>query len=172
MEKLRSMEVKLIAAIFLIGGVSGFFLFFIKLLSFESSFLAIAHLVVSLLFLATAYSGYLLFKEEERGIEIGRAVILLQIVNFKIYGLTYFFVTGAYVFAGIYGQELGVKFGLDTGLSIVLDEDEPHFILRINLLALIIFIYLTKLLNKIHDDQLIQEELDRIKRENSRSQIS
>ena len=112
----------------------------------------------------TLYSGYLLLiKEDEKGLEIGRAVISLQIINFNIAGLQYVFITGAYLFFGFRNINVHLNFGLENTFLIKLYNESQDFVFNINILALGVFLYLSRTLSKIEDEKEIQEELERSK---------
>jgi hypothetical protein len=163
MQKLKSIEVKLIAAFLLVAGRWGFLAFLYRLFALDSGFEMILHLFAAGLFGLTTYSGFLLLKENEKGLEIGRAIVAMQIVNFHIAGLGYSFITGAYLFFGISNARFGFDFGLDTGFLIELADESTNFVLRLNILAVAVFVYLSRTLNRVQEEQDIQEELDRSK---------
>jgi hypothetical protein len=148
MKALRTTEIKIIGAFFLVSGLLGFFLFLPRIFPLDNliSFLSIFPTFV---FGLTFYAGYLLLlREDERGLEIGRSVVAMQLLNFKIGGLGYSFITGAYIFFGFVNLNGGLNFGLETEFSVTLSDDSP-FIFRINILALAVFIYLTRTMRKI-----------------------
>ena len=125
-----------------------------------------AGVIAAAFFGLTGYAGFQLLKENEKGLEIARAIIAIQIISFHIAGLGYSFVTGAYLFVGITNAQIGFKFGLETNLSITLADESTDFVLRLNLLAIIAFIYLSRLLKQVEDDNDI---LDAVSRQNEES---
>ncbi len=157
----KSTEIKLIGAFFLVGGLFGF-ITFIGMIFPLNNFISFLNLFSTLFFALTFYSGYLLLlKENENGLEIGRAVIALQIIQFHIMGIGYLFVTGGYIFAGFNNINFGVTFGLENTFVINFSEETSNFIFRVNILALGIFIYLTRIIKKIDDERERQEELEK-----------
>jgi hypothetical protein len=162
MNTFKSTEIKLIGAFFLVAGLYGF-ITFLGIIFPLNGFGSFFNLFPTLLFALTLYSGYLiLLKEDEKGLEYGRAVIALQIVQFHILGVGYLFVTGGYIFIGFTNFNFGIKFGLDNTFMINLAEETNNFQLRLNVLALTIFMYLSKVMNKIENERVVQEELDKI----------
>jgi hypothetical protein len=137
---------------FWFGGVLGF-LTFLRLLLSLNDLTSFLNIFPTLLFGLTLYSGYLLIlKENEKGLEIGRAVIALQIIHFHIAGIGYLFVTGVYIFIGFSNAAFGINFGLDNTFLMNITDDTDRFTFRINVLALAIFIYLTKVMHKINEE--------------------
>ncbi|HBK88569.1 MAG: hypothetical protein U0289_06610 [Cyclobacteriaceae bacterium] len=161
MERLKSIEIKLIAAFLLVTGFLGFVALFSTILSTDNSIVGILYLFIAVLFGLTMYSGYLLLKEDEKGLEIGRAIIALQILNFDIAGLSYLFTTGGAVLFGLGNSKIGFDFVIQTGFTINLNDESTNFILRINLLAIGLFVYLSRTIRKLEDEQEIQEELEK-----------
>ena len=163
MEKFKSTEIKLIGAFFLVAGLFGFFRFLILIFPIDN-FVSLFNLFPTMLYGLTLYSGYLLLiKEDEKGLEIGRAVISLQIINFNIAGLGYVFITGAYLFFGFRNLNVHLNFGLDNIFLVNLYEESADFIFNINILALGVFLYLSRTLSKIEREKEIREELERDK---------
>jgi len=103
----------------------------------------------------------LLLKENVRGLEIGRAVIALQIIQFHVAGLGYLFVTGAYIFVGFANLNFALNFGLENTFTINLSDDTSNVVFRLNILALAIFIYFTGVMNKIYDNEELQEAIEK-----------
>jgi hypothetical protein len=164
MNTFKSTELKLIGAFFLVAGLYGF----ITLLSTIfpiNGFISFLNFFPTLFYALTLYSGYLiLLKEDEAGLEYGRAVIALQIIQFHILGVGYLFVTGGYIFIGVTNLNFAINFGLENTFVINLAEETNNFQLRLNILALAIFMYLSKVMSKIESEKKIQEELDKINR--------
>ena len=172
MKALRTTEIKLVGAFFLVAGLFGFFTFISIALPLVD-LVSILNLFPTLLFALTLYSGYLLLlKENPKGLEIGRAVVALQIIQFNIGGLTYVFFTGAYVTVGFVNLDFGMRFGLENTFQINLLDDTSNLVLHLNILALGIFIYLTKAINKIHDEEDMQEALEEEKSKREDSPVS
>jgi hypothetical protein len=158
MKVFRSTEIKLTGAFFLVAGLFGFFTFVGMVFPLDS-LISFLNIFPTVLYGLAAYSGYLLLlKENVRGIEIGRLVIILQVINFHVAGLGYLFVTGAYVFIGFANFDFGLNFGVDNTFAINLTEGTGVVIFRVNILALAIFIYLNRVLDKIYDRQEGQDE--------------
>jgi hypothetical protein len=165
MKGLKSTEVKLIAAFFLVTGFLGFVVLFSGILMVDNSIEGILYLFIAGLFGLTMYSGYLLLRGNENGLEIGRAIIALQIINFDIAGLSYLFTTGGAILFGLTNSKLGFDFVIETGFTINLSDESTNFILRVNLLAIGLFIYLSRIIRRIENEQEIQEELEKRKDE-------
>ncbi len=167
MNEFRTTEIKLIGAFLLVAGLFGLFAF-LALNSSPDNLVNLLNIFPTILFGLTVYSGYLLLlKENVKGLEIGRAVIALQIINFHIAGLGYLFVTGAYIFVGFTNLNFALNFGLANTFIINLSEDTSNVVFRLNILALAIFIYLTRVINKIFDDQELakgfeKQEVDKV----------
>lgn len=159
MKDFRTTEVRLIGAFFLVAGLFGLSTF-LGLIFPIDNIISLLNIFPTVLFGLTFYSGYLLLlKENVRGLEIGRAVITLQIVQFHIAGLGYLFVTGAYIFVGFANLNFALTFGVENTFTINLSDDTSNVVFRLNILALSIFIYLTKLMNRIYDNQELQEAI-------------
>ena len=160
MKEFRTTEIKLIGAFFLVAGLFGLFTFLTIIFPLDN-IVSLINIFPTILFGLTLYSGYLLLlKENVKGLEIGRAVIALQIIHFHIAGVGYLFVTGVYAFLGFANLDFGLKFGLDNTFVINLSEETDLILFKINILALGIFIYLTKVMNKIYEEQEINELKD------------
>jgi hypothetical protein len=165
MKEFKTTEIKLIGAFFLVAGLFGLFTFLALIFPLDN-FISFLNIFPTILFGMTVYSGYLLLlKENVKGLEIGRAVIALQIIQFHIAGLGYLFVTGAYVFVGFANLNFAMNFGLENMFAINLSDDSSNIVFRVNILALAIFSYLTRVMNKIYDDQEFQDAIDNQKRE-------
>jgi hypothetical protein len=165
MKEFRTTEIKLVGAFFLVAGLFGLFTFLTFVFPLDN-LISVLNIFPTVLFGATVYSGYLLLlKEDVQGLEIGRAVIALQIIQFHIAGLGYLFVTGAYIFVGFANLDFAMNFGLENTFNINLSDDSSNIVFRINILALAIFIYLTKVMNKIYDYQEFQEPIKNQKRD-------
>jgi len=163
MKEFRTTEIKLIGAFFLVAGLFGLFNFLTLIFPLDN-LIGLINIFPTLLFGMTVYSGYLLLlKENAKGLEIGRAVIILQIIQFHIAGLGYLFVTGAYIFIGFANLNFGMNFGLENTFTINLSDDTSNIVFRINILALAIFIYLTRVMNKIYDNQELEEAIGKQK---------
>lgn len=159
MKHLHTTEIKLIGAFFIVAGLYGLSMFLAVTFPLHD-IISLLNLFPTALFALTTYSGYLLLvKENAKGLEIGRAVIALQLIQFHIAGLGYLFVTGAYAFVGFANLNFGLTFGLQNTFTINISEDTSHVVFRLNILALSVFIYLTRLMNKIDDDQELEEAL-------------
>jgi hypothetical protein len=157
MKEFRTTEIKLVGAFFLVAGLFGLFTFLGVIFPLDN-FISFVNLFPTLLFGLTVYSGYLLLiKENVKGLEIGRAVIALQIIQFHIAGLGYFFVTGAFIFVGFQNLNFAMNFGLQNTFTINLSEDTSNVLFKVNILALAIFFYLTRVMNKIYEKQELQE---------------
>jgi hypothetical protein len=163
MDRLKRIEIRIIAAFFFVTGLTGLFAFLIKIFTLDNIFIIVMYLIASGLFGLTTYAGYLLFKEKEKGLEIGRAIAAMQIIYFDISGLSYLFTTGIAIMFGLKDSNVGFDFVVQTGFTINLIDEPVNFIFKINLLALGIFLYLSRTINKIQDDQDIQEELEKNK---------
>lgn len=163
MKEFRTTEIKAIGAFFLVAGLFGLFRFLVLIFPLDN-LVSLVNLFPTVLYGLTVYSGYqLLFKENIKGLEIGRAVIILQIINFHIAGLGYLFVTGAYIFVGFTNLNFALNFGLENTFLINLSDDTSNVVFRVNILALAIFIYLTKVMNKIYENEELQEALEKQK---------
>ena len=161
-EAFKTTEIKLVGAFFLVAGLFGLFTF-LDLIFPLDSIISILNIFPTVLFALTLYSGYLLLlKENVKGLEIGRAVIALQIIHFHIAGIGYLFVTGVYVFVGFANLDFGLTFGLENTFTINISEETDNLLFKVNILALAIFIYLTRVMNKIHEEQE-RRELEREK---------
>lgn len=103
-----------------------------------------------MLFALALYSGYLLLlKENTKGLEIARALVAMQIVNFNIAGIGYLFVTGVYIFIGFFNNDFGMNFGLGNTFHITVLDETTSVVFRMNILALGAFIYLTRVIGKL-----------------------
>ena len=163
MKEFKTIEIKLVGAFFLVAGLFGLFTF-LGLIFPLDNFISFLNILPTILFGLTVYSGYLLLlKENVRGLEIGRAVIAVQIIQFHIAGLGYLFVTGAYIFVGFANLNFALNFGLDNTFTINLSDDTSNVVFRVNILALAIFIYLTKVMNRIYDSQELTEAIEKQK---------
>ncbi|MEM8569202.1 MAG: hypothetical protein AAGF85_22290 [Bacteroidota bacterium] len=157
MKEFRTTEIKAVGAFFLVAGLFGLFTF-LGLIFPLDNFVGFLNLFPTALYGLTVYSGYLLlFKEDIKGLEIGRGVIIIQLINFHIAGLGYLFVTGAYIFVGFTNLNFALNFGLENTFLINLSDDTSNVVFRVNILALAIFIYLTRVMNKIHEKEEFQE---------------
>jgi hypothetical protein len=151
MDIIKSKEVKIVGAFLLITGISGSVLFLTILFPFRN-IISLLNIIPIVLFLLTAYSGYLiLIKESENGLVYGRAIVALQIIKFHILGIGYYFVTGGYLFIGFNNLNFGFDFGLGTKFSVQIFDDISNVMFQLNILALVVFIYLSKLLNRIDE---------------------
>ena len=160
MKAFRTTEIKLVGAFFLVAGLFGLFTFLGMVFPLDN-LMSLVNIFPTVLFGLTVYSGYLLLlKENVKGLEIGRAVIALQIIHFHIAGVGYLFVTGAYIFLGFSNLNFGLNFGLENTFTINISEESDNILFRINILALAVFIYLTKVMDKIYDEQELQESLE------------
>lgn len=165
MKEFKTTEIKLVGAFFLVAGLFGF-VTFLGVIFPLNELGKLLYILPAVLFGLAVYSGYLLLiKENIKGIEIARAVIALQMIQFHIAGLGYLFVTGAFLFVGFENANLGFNFGLESVFSVTLSEDTSNVVLRINILAVGIFFYLTKTLNKFYDDQEIRDAIEAQKHE-------
>src|SRR5688572_5363326 len=118
MKDFRTTEIKLIGAFFLVAGLFGLFTF-LGLIFPLDSIISILNIFPTVLFALTLYSGYLLLlKENVKGLEIGRAVIALQIIHFHIAGVGYLFVTGVYIFVGFANLDFALTFGLENTFTV------------------------------------------------------
>jgi hypothetical protein len=153
MKEFRTTEIKLIGAFFLVAGLFGLFAFLTLIFPLDN-LISLMNIFPTILFGMTVYSGYLLLlRENVKGLEIGRAVIVLQIIQFHIAGLGYLFVTGAYIFVGFANLNFAMNFGLENTFTINLSDDTSNVVFRVNILALAIFIYLTRVMNKIYENE-------------------
>ena len=160
MKRLKTTEVKLIGSFFLVCGIWGFVIFLGKIFPIDN-LINVLNIFPTILFGLTFYSGYLLLlKENEKGLEIGRAIIAIQILNFNIAGLEYLFITGVYIFCGFTNLNFALKFGFENTFWIGIYDGPTDFVLKINILALAIFLYLSRTIKKIDEETTIQEELD------------
>lgn len=158
MEQFKTIEIKVIGAFFLVGGLFGFYTF-LGIIFPLNNLISFLNIFPTILFGLALYSGYLLLiKEDEKGLEIGRAVDALQILKFTIVGVSYVFITGAYVFVGFTNIDFGLNFGLDNTFHIGLMDETDFLELRVNILALSAFIYLTKLLKRLDDGREMMTE--------------
>jgi hypothetical protein len=172
MQKLRSAEIKLIGAFFLVAGLLGFFTFLIRIFPLDNIFLSVLNLFPTVLFGFTFYSGYLLLlKENEKGLEIARAVSSLQIIHFNIAGLEYIFITGAYLFFGFKNANVGFDFGLQTSFTVNLYDEAPAMVVQINILALGVFLYLSRTIRRIEGEREIEEEVERSKSKSPQTNV-
>ena len=153
MKNRNSTELKILAAILFVAGFYGFVSSLLAIFSAENFVGIIFHLGLILIFGLTTLSGLLIFKENEKGLVYARAIVALQFINFKIAGLGYYFVTGAYLFVGINGSEIGFEYGLNTGMNFILGDSDV-LMFRLNLLAIGAFIYLTRLLNQLDEEEI------------------
>ncbi len=153
MVTLKSTEIKIVGAFLLVSGLFGFFAFILTIFPLNN-FVAFFNIVPTFLFALTFYSGYLLLiKQDEKGIEYARAVVALQLINFHIYGVGYMFITGAFIFIGFNNLNFGFDVGLNTTFVINLSEETNNFLFRVNILALAVFIYLSRLMNRIEEEE-------------------
>ena len=160
MNDFRTTEIKLIGAFFLVTGLFGFYTFLTLIFPLDN-LISIINIFPTVLFGLTLYSGYLLLlKENVKGIEIARAVMALQILHFHIGGIGYLFVTGAFVFAGVNNLKFGFTFGFQNTFIINLSEETGGILFKVNVLAIAIFIYLTKVMKKIYEEQERIESLE------------
>ncbi len=148
-ENKQSIELKLVAAFFFVTGVYGAFNSIISFPIVEDLLQILFGGFLIVIFGLTALSGYFIFIENDKGLEYARAIAALQIVHFHIGGIGYYFVTGVYAFVGLINADFGLRFGLDNGMFINVASDPSLFILRINILAIGVFIYISKLLNRL-----------------------
>lgn len=163
MHFLKSTEIKVIAAFFLVAGGYGL-VHFLNFVFPLNDLLSILYIFPTFLYALTLYSGYLLLiKNDEKGLIYGRAVVAMQMVHFVIGGISYLFVTGAFLFAGFENFSFGFNFGLDNVFMINIDAPGNMFALKGNVLAIGVFLYLSKTLKKVEDHKLAQE-LDKKKR--------
>ncbi|MFT5618550.1 MAG: hypothetical protein ACI85I_001785 [Arenicella sp.] len=153
MNTLQSKEAKIIGALFLISGIAGVFTFIAILFPFNS-LLSLINTVPLLLFAFTGYSGYLLLvQENEKGLDYLRAIVAVQIIQFHLFGIGYYFVTGGFATIGIINISLNFNFGFDNNFIINLTEENNDFILRLNILALFAFGYLTRMIQKVEREE-------------------
>jgi hypothetical protein len=172
MKTLRTTEIKLVGAFFLVAGLFGFFTFVSIALPLVD-LVSILNLFPTLLFALTLYSGYLLLlKENPKGLEIGRAVVALQIIQFHIGGLGYLFVTGVYIFIGFVNLDFATTVGIENTFHVNLSDDTSNVAFRLNILALGVFIYLTRVIKKIQDEEDIREALEELKSKRENETIS
>ncbi|MEX2231159.1 MAG: hypothetical protein WD824_03290 [Cyclobacteriaceae bacterium] len=164
MNDFRTTEIKLIGAFFLVAGLFGFYTFLIMIFPLDN-LISIVNIFPTVLFGLTLYSGYLLLlKENVKGLEIGRAVIALQILHFHIAGIGYLFVTGAFIFTGFNNFNFGRTFGFQNTFLINISEETGNILFKVNILALAIFFYLTKVMKKIYEEQERIESLENEKK--------
>jgi hypothetical protein len=161
MDRLKRIEIKIIAAFFFVTGLTGLFAFLIKIFTLDNMLLIAIYLVASGLFGLTTYAGYLLFRENEKGLEFARAISAIQLIYFDISGVSYLFTTGFAIMFGLKNSDVGFDFVVQTGFTINLTDNPVNFIFKINLLALGIFLYLSRTISKVQDDKELQEELEK-----------
>jgi hypothetical protein len=160
MKEFKTTEVKLIGAFFLVAGLVGLFTF-LGLIFPMDNLVSLINLFPTILFGLTVYAGYLLLiKDSVKGLEIGRAIIALQIVNFHIAGVGYLFVTGAYIFVGFTNLNFALSFGMESAFIINLSDDTSNVAFRLNILALPIFIYMTRVIDRFYDIQESKESIE------------
>lgn len=148
----NSTEIKLVGAFFLVGGLTGF-IYFLAAVFPINGLISFLYIIPTFLYGLTFYSGYLLLiKNDISGMEIGRAIIALQIIHFAIAGVEYVFVTGAHISIGFINWHFVFNFGLDNKFLISLYDESSNFLFKVNLLALAIFIYLSRTLTKLDED--------------------
>lgn len=139
MKQFKTPEIKLIGAFLLVAGLYGLCTF-VDLVFPLDNFISVLNIFPTILFGLTVYAGYLvLLKEDVKGLEIGRAVIALQVIQFHIAGIGYLFVTGAYVFFGFANLHFALTFGLENTFLINLTDDTSDVVFRLNILALTFF---------------------------------
>lgn len=149
----NSTEVRLIGSFFLVAGLIGFFMFFDRLFPF-SDFLNLLNLLPAGLFALTTYSGYLLVaKGNATGLEIGRAIVALQIIGFQGAGFAYVFITGPYAVIRFGSSNAGFNLGLRLAFEISIYEDVGGFLVQVNIIALVAFIYLTRAYNRATSEE-------------------
>ena len=159
MKELRTTEIKLFGAFFLVAGLFGLYTF-LGLVFPLDDLVSVINIFPTVLFGLALYSGYLLLiQENAKGLEIGRAVIALQVVHFQIAGIGYLFVTGPFIFVGFANLNFGMNIGLDNNFIIRLSDAVTDVVFRINILALSIFLYLTRLIKKIDEKMELQESV-------------
>lgn len=160
---MKSTEIKVIGAFFLVAGLFGFFSFLVMIFPLDN-IQSLLNLFPTLLYGLTLYSGYLLLiRENEKGLEIGRAVISLQILSFNIAGLGYVFVTGGYIFFGFRNITVHLDFGLNNTFLVNLYDEPQDFILNINILALAVFLFLNRTIYKIDNERELHDMIERNK---------
>ena len=153
MNDFRTAEIKVIGILFLVAGLFGFLMFLPAIFPLDN-LISLLNILPAGLFVLAFYSGYLLlFKEDVKGLEIGRAVVALQIIHFHIAGVGYLFVTGVYVFVGFTNFNFNVSFGIENTFTVNVTEETSDVLIKANILALIIFMYLTRVRNKIYDEE-------------------
>lgn len=152
MNSLRTTEVKLIGAILLAAGLYGFVVF-ATLVFPLNDLVNVLNIFPTSLFGMALYAGYLLLlKESPKGLGIARALVALQIIHFGIAGIEYLFVTGIYIFVGFSNLHFSMNFGLENTFQISFSDESNNFIFHVNILALFVFIYLTRVLDKLPED--------------------
>lgn len=153
MNDFRTAEIKVIGILLMVAGLFGFLMFLPAIFPLDN-LISLLNIFPAGLFVLAFYSGYLLlFKEDVKGLEIGRAVVALQIIHFHIAGVGYLFVTGVYVFVGFTNFNFNVSFGIENTFAVNVSEETSNVLIKVNILALIIFMYLTRVRNKIYDEE-------------------
>jgi hypothetical protein len=91
-------------------------------------------------------TGLRLLKKRDRAFRMARILFALQIPNFTLGGISYFFATGAYFLVNmgnVHGG--GIHFDIGTRMYLVLGGDSNAVGIGVNLLALAAFFYLGRL---------------------------
>ena len=159
MKELKTREIKLFGAFFLVAGLFGLYTF-LGLVFPLDDLVSVLNIFPTVLFGLALYSGYLLLiQENAKGLEIGRAVIALQVVHFQIAGIGYLFVTGPFIFVGFANLNFGMNIGLDNTFTVHISDAATDVVFRINILALSIFLYLTRLIRKMDEKEELQESV-------------
>jgi hypothetical protein len=115
----------------------------------------------------TIHSGYLLLKEDVRGIKRGMLVAALQMVNFNVAGISYVFVTGLHLGFYISRYMAGFSAHFQTVCWVFIGRGDGFYQVGVNLFALGLYFYLRKIRNERKKEGSLDKIAESFKRSNS-----
>ena len=145
---MEKIETKIIGAFLLGGGAVGTYRAIVTLSHDIGGGRLLILLIMASIMVFTLYSGYQILNKEVQGLENGRAIMIIQFIQFAVMGLGVSFYTGGYLAVHLLRGRIGFSYDIDSAFIINFIDDPNYFLIRINLLAIAIFIYLTKLIKE------------------------
>jgi hypothetical protein len=138
------------------GGIIGSLLLIWSLLTLSSFNIIVLVIFVSalLLFLFSMYCGYLLIRQDMKGIRLSIINQFLQLFSFAIGGYAYQYASGLYLTAGLdMTDSFNFIFGFGaSSWKLNINTDSPAILVDFNLAALCIIFVLDNLKKRIKDE--------------------
>jgi hypothetical protein len=163
--KKSNIKLKILAWYQIIGGVVGFLgvCWIISSIDKITWSIFVLILLILTLYSFSIYSGWLLFKDKcIFGLKLSIINQYFQILALTFVRFTYFYAAGMYLFVTVdtaNGFNLGLKYYLGSEATISFHNEEKPFFLGVNLIALILIGFITKLRDSIKQEKETFNEL-------------